>query len=328
MFGLCRKQICCENLFLFTGEKISKCQLCDAMFENASQRRQHMKDSHKVGFSCSICGHLCVSQYKLSNHIQNQHVLSENRTSCYLCKLRLANVKELQQHLVAFHNIGNEVVDRASVKHSSIPVPVSCVETQHLMAQDSNINTSQHIIYVDSSDIENTLQSDEMAMVVYLCPPDVPENSEIIAAMDDLNTAPNNEAITPGDLNTQKNTKVISALDNLNTAQNVEVISPGDTQQNTEVITTEGDLNTAQNNEVITPGDMNTRQNTAVISAMDDLNAAQNTEVIAPRDLNTQQNTELIIVVDDFNTVKNDEVITAVDDLNTARNTEKSQQMI
>ncbi|XP_006822628.2 uncharacterized protein LOC102809430 [Saccoglossus kowalevskii] len=192
-----------------TGEKVSKCQLCEEMFENASLRRQHMKDAHGVGFSCIVCGNMYVSQYKLNYHMQHQHVQSKKPLTliCNVCKQKMSTTNELQQHLITFHNVNQP-------KNSDVGET-----SEHVMSEGSNLDTGQQIILVESSEIENALQSNHnMTTVVYFGPSDGEcGNIEIITTTeDDIAQQMSSVVMTTLDENIEQTRQVEHSISTLN----------------------------------------------------------------------------------------------------------------
>ncbi|XP_070575609.1 zinc finger protein 54-like [Ptychodera flava] len=213
-----------QHMRKHTGEKISKCTVCGEMFVNASERRHHLKNEHGIGHPCPECGVLFISDYKCNQHFIKQHT-KQKKLSCNLCKKPMPTAADLQHHLMTFHRIQNSSVTQQS-NESTMPVVganaeiddqedsvsisdpdptklsendnIQIIETPIIAMHQGSEGNGDHVIFVESTELETSLQTDSKTMIVYFCPSD--NTSDAISSQDDNELEPP-QNVTTGVLN-------------------------------------------------------------------------------------------------------------------------------
>lgn len=88
-------------------EKRFECETCGKTFGHSGHLNRHAQ-SHRGErrFKCEHCGYKFLQRSHLLSHVEHVHASSRDRVhGCSLCKLRVATVSELRQHLQSVHKL-------------------------------------------------------------------------------------------------------------------------------------------------------------------------------------------------------------------------------
>lgn len=95
----------------YKGDFRFNCNLCYENFNTAKNLIKHRQIEHEgLRFSCQFCPSMFKRQNLLEKHIQIHYPFFEsNRVSCPKCSKRLYE-KDLENHLVVYHNYDTKFV--------------------------------------------------------------------------------------------------------------------------------------------------------------------------------------------------------------------------
>lgn len=80
------------------------CQKCLRRFDSKSNLIRHTKKNHpSPRFQCSTCGKICLSQFKLSDHMATHLSKAELPQQCNHCPKRFATVQSVKRHAERMH---------------------------------------------------------------------------------------------------------------------------------------------------------------------------------------------------------------------------------
>ena len=95
-----------DNIFVRSSELCTKCQKCP-FIGSERELKEHQEVKHKENFTCQICGSTFISESRLRDHVEVEHVHSKKvePVPCEVCGLFFSDLNLLQKHVETFHKV-------------------------------------------------------------------------------------------------------------------------------------------------------------------------------------------------------------------------------